>query len=95
MERNQAETRISELRSQLEYHSDCYYNLDSPQISDFEYDTLMRELRHFFVFPFFARVEISVLMSVYMKSVIGADRSLFQQETVKIFINANRDKNPK
>lgn len=45
MERNQAETRISELRSQLEYHSDCYYNLDSPQISDFEYDTLMRELR--------------------------------------------------
>ena len=45
MERNQAETRISELRSQLEYHSDRYYNLDSPQISDFEYDTLMRELR--------------------------------------------------
>ena len=45
MERNQAETRISELRSQLEYHSDRYYNLDSPKISDFEYDTLMRELR--------------------------------------------------
>ena len=40
MERNQAETRISELRSQLEYHSDRYYNLDSPKISDFEYDTL-------------------------------------------------------
>lgn len=45
MERNQAETRISELRSQLEYHSNRYYNLDSPEISDFEYDAMMRELK--------------------------------------------------
>ncbi|MEY8516362.1 NAD-dependent DNA ligase LigA [Lachnospiraceae bacterium 29-84] len=45
MERNQAESRIQELRKILEYHSDRYYNMDSPQISDFEYDTMMRELR--------------------------------------------------
>ncbi len=45
MDRNQAEAKISELRSQLEYHSNRYYNLDSPEISDFEYDAMMRELK--------------------------------------------------
>lgn len=45
MDRNQAEARIQELRGQLEYHIDRYYNMDSPEISDYEYDTMMRELR--------------------------------------------------
>jgi DNA ligase (NAD+) len=45
MERNQAEARITELRSQLEYHINRYYNLDSPEISDYEYDTMMQELK--------------------------------------------------
>ena len=45
MDRNQAEAKISELRGQLEYHSNRYYNLDSPEISDFEYDAMMRELK--------------------------------------------------
>lgn len=45
MDRNQAEIRIQELRKQLEYHSNCYYNLDSPEISDYEYDRLMQELK--------------------------------------------------
>ncbi len=45
MDRNQAEARITELRAQLEYHSNRYYNMDSPEISDYEYDTMMRELK--------------------------------------------------
>ncbi|MCI9174137.1 MAG: NAD-dependent DNA ligase LigA [Lachnospiraceae bacterium] len=45
MDRNQAEAKISELRGQLEYHSNRYYNLDSPEISDSEYDAMMRELK--------------------------------------------------
>ncbi len=45
MERKQAEERVRQLRESLEYHSDRYYNMDSPEISDFEYDTMMRELR--------------------------------------------------
>ncbi len=39
-----AEKRINELRKIIEYHSNLYYNLDEPEISDFEYDKLLREL---------------------------------------------------
>jgi len=37
--------RIAQLREQLNYHSLRYYVLDSPEISDSEYDTLMQELK--------------------------------------------------
>ncbi|HNR51595.1 MAG TPA: NAD-dependent DNA ligase LigA [Deltaproteobacteria bacterium] len=36
--------RINDLRKQINYHNYRYYVLDSPEISDFEYDELMREL---------------------------------------------------
>ncbi len=38
--------RIEELRKLINYHNYRYYVLDSPEISDAEYDALMRELRH-------------------------------------------------
>jgi DNA ligase (NAD+) len=44
MKRSQALKRISELRDLIEYHNRRYYQLDDPEISDFEYDMLMREL---------------------------------------------------
>ena len=34
-----------ELRSKIEYHMDLYYNQDAPEISDYEYDSMMRELK--------------------------------------------------
>ena len=37
--------RVEELRSLIAYHDYRYYVLDSPEISDAEYDDLMRELR--------------------------------------------------
>lgn len=42
-----AETRqrYQELVRQLNYHSRLYYTLDSPEISDYEYDLLMQELK--------------------------------------------------
>ena len=40
-----AEERIAELRKIIEYHSDRYYNQDSPEITDYEYDLLTRELK--------------------------------------------------
>ena len=40
-----AKKRIAELLAQLSYHSYRYYALDSPEISDAEYDQLMVELR--------------------------------------------------
>lgn len=39
------EKRVHELRAQLNYHNYRYYVLDSPEISDAEYDELIRELR--------------------------------------------------
>lgn len=39
-----AEKRIAELRRIIEYNSKLYYEQDAPEISDYEYDALFREL---------------------------------------------------
>lgn len=36
--------RVDRLREEIEYHNYRYYILDRPEISDAEYDRLMREL---------------------------------------------------
>lgn len=36
---------IAQLREKIDYHSKRYYDMDSPEISDFEYDALMRRLK--------------------------------------------------
>lgn len=36
---------IDELRELINYHSNLYYTLDEPEISDFEYDRLMSQLK--------------------------------------------------
>lgn len=46
MKKEQAKERIEELRKQVEYHAKRYYDDDKPEISDFEYDMLMVELRN-------------------------------------------------
>jgi len=42
---NQVKQRIEKLRAEINYHNYRYYVLDSPEISDAEYDELMRELK--------------------------------------------------
>lgn len=37
--------KIEELRKALRYHSDRYYNDDAPEIEDYEYDMMMRDLK--------------------------------------------------
>ena len=37
---------IEELREKIRYHANKYYNEDKPEISDFEYDMLMQELKN-------------------------------------------------
>ncbi len=37
--------RYDELKKTIEYHNDRYYNQDDPEISDYEYDMLMQELK--------------------------------------------------
>lgn len=40
-----AKIRIDKLYKEAEYHSNLYYNQDSPEITDFEYDMLTQEIR--------------------------------------------------
>lgn len=46
MTKKQAIDRIKELREITAYHAKKYYDDDNPEISDFEYDMLMLELRN-------------------------------------------------
>ena len=43
---NKLERRYRELKKQINYYANKYYNEDDPEISDFEYDMLMVELRN-------------------------------------------------
>jgi DNA ligase (NAD+) len=45
MEKDAIWKRIAELRNIIEYHNKRYYQQDNPEISDAEYDRLMRELQ--------------------------------------------------
>ena len=45
MDNTQAKNRIEELRKTLEYHAKKYYDEDKPEISDYEYDMMMNELK--------------------------------------------------
>lgn len=42
---DEIQKKIEDLRATLRYHSDRYYNLDSPEIEDYEYDMMMRDLK--------------------------------------------------
>src|SRR6478752_3109941 len=44
-ERAEAKVRVEELREQINHHSYRYHVLDDPEVSDAEYDELIRELR--------------------------------------------------
>ncbi len=44
MDRQEAGLRIESLRSAIQYHNRRYYQLDDPEITDAEYDLLLREL---------------------------------------------------
>lgn len=46
MDKQQIEKRIKELREKTEYYAKKYYDDDAPEISDFEYDMMMLELRN-------------------------------------------------
>ena len=46
MDKGKAQKRIEELRKLTEYYAQKYYDEDKPEISDFEYDMLMLELRN-------------------------------------------------
>ena len=44
MTQAEAQLRIAELRTQIARHDELYYRQTQPEISDFDYDRLKREL---------------------------------------------------
>ena len=44
-ELEQAKLEIEALRKEINYHSDLYYNQDAPEISDYDFDMLMKKLK--------------------------------------------------
>ena len=46
MDFEKAKARAEELSKEIRYHNNRYYNNDEPEISDFEYDKLLRELEN-------------------------------------------------
>ena len=44
-ELEQAKKEIVALRKEINYHSDLYYNQDAPEISDYDFDMLMKKLK--------------------------------------------------
>ena len=46
MDKKQAKIRIDELNKLTAYYAKKYYDDDAPEISDFEYDMLMNELKN-------------------------------------------------
>jgi NAD-dependent DNA ligase len=64
MNKTEAKKRIEELRNQTEYYAKKYYDDDNPEISDFEYDMLMVELRN--LEAEFPEYIINILASIFM-----------------------------
>ena len=46
MEKKVAYKKITELKKDIAFHDRLYYNLDRPQITDFEYDALLQKLQN-------------------------------------------------
>ena len=46
MELRIAQEKLNILKQQIAYHSDLYYNQNRTEISDYEYDMLMQEIKH-------------------------------------------------
>lgn len=44
MNKNEAKSKIDKLRNEINHHDHRYYVLDAPEISDYQYDMLMKEL---------------------------------------------------
>lgn len=73
MKKSEAKSRIEQLSAELKRHNHNYYVLNSPEITDFQYDLLMLELQELEkMFPEFARKDSPTLN-------VGSDLSAKEQ----------------
>ena len=89
MDKKQAQERIKELRELTEYHAKRYYDDDDPEISDFEYDMLMVELRNLEKeYPEY--IDKNSLTQVTFGPLLGDEnQKTVQKEIMKDMLNKN------
>lgn len=86
MEKTEAKKRIQALRKTIEYNNELYYNQDAPELEDYEYDALTRELKELEKeFP-----EFATLVSPTQK-VGGAASSQFEKVTHAVKMESLQD----
>lgn len=86
MEKTEAKKRIQALRKTIEYNNELYYNQDAPELEDYEYDALTRELKELEKeFP-----EFATLVSPTQK-VGGTASSQFEKVTHAIKMESLQD----
>jgi len=88
MDKTKAKQRYEELKKQIAYHADLYYNQNTTEISDFEYDMLMVELRNLEKeYPEFVSKE-SPTQNIVASGKIGEK---FQKVTHKVKLQSLQD----
>lgn len=86
MDLETAKLRIDELSQQLKYHNKKYYIDDSPEIEDFEYDAMLRELEDLEKeFPQFLKADSPT------QNVGGAANRLFSEVTHTVKMESLQD----
>ena len=86
MDIKQAENKIKELSEILKYHNRKYYIEDSPEIEDFEYDAMLRELENLEAqFPEFLKEDSPT------QNVGGAANRLFNPVTHSVKMESLQD----
>ncbi len=86
MDMQEAARRIEELRTQIDYHSRLYYDHDTPEIEDDEFDALTRELR-----ALEEQYPQLVTADSYTQRVHGERSSLFAEVTHEVPLGSLQD----
>lgn len=105
MNKQIAKERINELTSLLNYHNKKYYVDDSPEIEDYEYDALMRELKSIEAeYPELVKPDsptqrvggapVSAFNKVTHKVQMGSLQDVFSFEQVEEFVNRIKSEIP-
>lgn len=105
MERTEAKKRIQALRKTIEYNNRLYYDQDAPELEDFEYDALTRELKTLEQeFPEFAAAasptqKVGGTASLQFEKVAHAVKmeslqDVFSREEVEDFLRRVKEESP-
>lgn len=86
METKDVKKRMKELVDTLNYHSNLYYNKDNPEISDYDFDMMMNELK-----KLEADYPKLIMPDSPTKRVGGKSSNMFQKVTHKVQMGSIQD----